>query len=75
MWNTEVADSKGGYSVTLAPLAVKDKILLGVGGGEYGIRGFVAAYDARTGTEVWRFYTIPGPGEPGHDTWPMVQLK
>jgi alcohol dehydrogenase (cytochrome c) len=44
-------------------------VLVGVGGGEFGIRGFVAAYDAKTGKEAWRFHTIPGPGEPGHDTW------
>jgi len=52
-----------------APPVVKDKVLVGTGGGEYGIRGFIAAYDARTGREAWRFYTIPGPGEPGHETW------
>src|SRR5256885_2601805 len=63
VWNTQVAPSKAGYSLTHAPLAVKDKVIVGVGGGEFGIRGFVAAYDARTGREVWRFYTIPGPGE------------
>ena len=68
-WNIEVGDVKAGYSITMAPLVVKDKVLVGVGGGEYGIRGFVAAYDAKTGKEVWKFYTIPGPGEPGHDTW------
>ena len=56
--------------MTLAPLVVKDKVIVGVAGGEYGIRGFVAAYDAKTGKEAWRFYTIPGPGEPGHETWP-----
>ena len=44
-------------------------MIVGVGGGEYGIRGFVAAYDADTGKEAWRFYTIPGPGEKGHETW------
>ena len=60
---------KLGYSITMAPLIVKDKVIVGVGGGEYGIRGFIAAYDAKTGKEVWRFYTIPGPGEPGHETW------
>ena len=65
-----MADNEAGYSMTLAPLVVKDKVIVGVAGGEYGIRGFVAAYDAKTGKEVWRFYTIPGPGEPGHDTWP-----
>ena len=69
IWNTEVANTKSGYSLTLAPLVVKDNVIVGVGGGEYGIRGFVAAYDVKTGKEAWRFYTIPGPGEPGHETW------
>jgi len=55
--------------MTHAPLAIKDKVIAGVAGGEYGIRGFVAAFDANTGKEVWRFYTIPGPGEPGNETW------
>ncbi len=69
LWQTEVASTKAGYSMTLAPLVVKDKVIVGVGGGEYGIRGFVAAYDATTGKEAWRFYTIPAPGEPGSETW------
>ena len=69
LWNTEVAPYKSGYSITMAPLVIRDKVLLGVGGGEYGIRGFFAAYDVKTGKELWRFYTIPGPGEPGHETW------
>jgi alcohol dehydrogenase (cytochrome c) len=69
LWNVTVGDPKLGYSITMAPLIVKDKVLVGVGGGEYGIRGFVAAFDARTGKEVWRFYTVPGPGEAGHETW------
>jgi alcohol dehydrogenase (cytochrome c) len=69
LWNVAVGDPRLGYSMTLSPLVIKDKVVVGVGGGEFGIRGFVAAYDARTGKEVWRFYTIPGPGEPGHDTW------
>jgi alcohol dehydrogenase (cytochrome c) len=69
IWNRQVADSKAGYSVTVAPLVVKDKVIIGVGGGELGIRGFIAAYDARTGKELWKFHTIPGPGEPGHETW------
>jgi len=64
-----VARPEAGYSLTLAPLIVKDKVIVGVAGGEYGIRGFIAAYDARTGKEAWRFYTIPGPGETGNDTW------
>jgi alcohol dehydrogenase (cytochrome c) len=70
LWNIAVGDSKLAYSLTLAPLVVKDKVLVGVGGGEYGIRGFVAAYDAKNGKELWRFYTVPGPGHPGHDSWP-----
>lgn len=69
VWNVTVGDARLGYSITMAPLVVRDKVLVGVGGGEYGIRGFVAAFDARTGKEIWRFYTIPGPGEPGHETW------
>src|SRR5271154_4654652 len=69
VWKTEVADPKAGYSVTVAPLVVKDKVVIGVGGGEYGIRGFIAAFDVHTGKEAWKFYTIPGPGEPGHETW------
>jgi alcohol dehydrogenase (cytochrome c) len=69
IWNTAVGDPKLGYSMTMAPLVVKDKVLIGSGGGEYGIRGFIAAYDAKSGKEVWRFHTIPAPGEPGHETW------
>lgn len=68
-WNVEVGDVDLAYSVTMAPLAVKDKIIVGVGGGEYGIRGYVVAFDAISGEEVWKTYTIPGPGEPSHDSW------
>lgn len=69
IWNIPVARPGAGYSVTHAPLIVKDKVLIGVAGGEYGIRGFIAAYDAKTGKEAWRFNTIPGPGEPGNESW------
>ena len=69
LWNAEVADVNLAYSVTMAPLVVKDKIIVGVGGGEYGIRGYVAAFDAETGEQAWKTYTIPGPGELGHDSW------
>jgi alcohol dehydrogenase (cytochrome c) len=69
VWQTSVADPSLGYAMTLAPLVVGDKVIVGVAGGEYGIRGFIAAYDAASGEEVWRFYTIPAPGEPGHETW------
>ena len=69
IWDVEVEDYKTGHSVTLAPLVVKDMIIVGMAGGEYGVRGFLDAYDAETGKRKWRFYTIPGPGEPGNDTW------
>ena len=70
LWNVEVADiEEGPYSFTLAPLAVKDKVIVGTGGGDLGVRGFIAALNAETGEEAWRFHTIPGPGEPGHETW------
>jgi alcohol dehydrogenase (cytochrome c) len=69
LWNVEVGDPASGYAVTHAPLVVKDKVIVGVAGGEYGIRGYLAAFDAKTGNEVWRFYTIPGRGEPGNETW------
>ena len=69
LWNVEVADMSQAYAFTLAPLAVKDKVIVGTGGGDRGIRGFIAALDVETGEEAWRFYTIPGLGEPGHETW------
>ena len=69
IWQTDVERPEAGYAMTLAPLIVKDKVIVSVAGGEYGIRGFISAYDAATGEEVWRFYTIPGPGEPGNETW------
>ena len=69
VWEAEMAEHSVGYAATIAPLAVNDKIIVGVAGGEYGIRGFIDAYDAQTGERAWRFYTIPGPGEPGNETW------
>lgn len=69
MWQTQVANPADGYTMTGAPLVVNRLVVVGVAGGEFGIRGFLAAYDAETGQQVWRFYTIPGPGEPGHETW------
>jgi alcohol dehydrogenase (cytochrome c) len=69
IWNVAVAKASAGYALTHAPLVVKDKVIVGTAGGEYGIRGFIAAYDVKTGNEAWRFYTIPGKGEPGNETW------
>ena len=69
LWDTEIADYRKGYSGTVAPLAVKNLVVVGTAGAEFGIRGFVDAYDADTGKRVWRFYTVAGPGEPGGDTW------
>jgi len=69
IWDIVAAEYQKGYSFTVAPLAVKNLIVIGVSGGEYGIRGFIDAYDAATGERRWRLYTVPGPGEPGHETW------
>jgi alcohol dehydrogenase (cytochrome c) len=69
IWDVVAAEYQKGYSFTVAPLAVKDLVVIGVSGGEYGVRGFIDAYDAATGARKWRFYTVPGPGEPGHESW------
>ncbi len=69
LWETELIDYSLGYSGTLAPLVVKDMVMVGTAGGEYGIRGFIDAFDVGTGERRWRFYTVPGPGEFGHETW------
>jgi alcohol dehydrogenase (cytochrome c) len=69
LWDVEVADYRNGYSVTVAPLIVKDMVVVGMAGGEYGARGFLDAYDAKTGQRRWRFWTVPGPGEKGNETW------
>ncbi len=69
LWEAQMADAKQGYSSTMAPLALKDKIISGISGAEFGIRGFIDAYDPATGKRLWRFYTIPGPGEFGHESW------
>ena len=70
VWDTPVADNSAGYYMTMAPLAARGKVMVGVSGGELGIRGFVVALDTETGEEVWRTFTVPAPGEPGNDTWP-----
>ena len=70
VWAKEVFDNQLRYYITLAPLAADGKILVGASGGEFGVRGYVAALDPETGNELWRTYTIPAPGEPGSETWP-----
>ena len=71
-WESPVADGSKGYSITMAPLVVKDKVIVGVSGSEYPTRGFIDAYNARTGDREWRFYTVPAAGEPGSETWPTA---
>ncbi len=70
LWEVRVADTLEGFTLTGAPLAVKDKIIMGSSGGEMGLRGFLDAYDPATGKRLWRFYTTPAPGEPNAGTWP-----
>jgi alcohol dehydrogenase (cytochrome c) len=70
VWQTQVGRWQEGYTITAAPLYYDGLVVTGISGGEFSIRGRVQAYDAETGEEVWRFYTVPGPGEVGHDTWP-----
>ena len=69
LWETTVDDYKKGYTATAAPLIVKDMVVTGIAGGEWGIRGYIDAYDASTGARRWRFYTIPDTGEKGVETW------
>ncbi|MGH9592867.1 MAG: pyrroloquinoline quinone-dependent dehydrogenase, partial [Bryobacteraceae bacterium] len=69
IWDVAAADYRQAYVFTVAPLVVKDKIIVGIAGGEYGISGFIDAYSAQTGKRVWRFNTVPAPGQPGHETW------
>jgi alcohol dehydrogenase (cytochrome c) len=69
IWNTTVGSVADRYAITHAPLIVKDKVIVGLAGGDGPIRSSIAAFDAKTGKEVWRFYTIPAPGEPGNESW------
>ena len=65
LWEIQVADSMVGYTITSPPLVVKDKVIVGVSGGEFGARGFLDAYQPATGRRLWRWYAVPGPGEFG----------
>ena len=69
VWNREVADHRAGYSKTAAPLVVKDQVVTGIAGGEFGIRGFLDSYNAVTGEQEWRAWTIPGPDHPDNQSW------
>src|SRR5437899_10965934 len=70
LWTATVAENKQGYYMSVAPLVADGKVMVGASGGELGVRAFVAAYDAGTGHQVWKTDTVPGPGEPGTETWP-----
>jgi alcohol dehydrogenase (cytochrome c) len=70
VWDRTVADYRTGHAMTIAPLVVEGKVMVGVSGGEYGVRGFVQAFDANSGDILWKTFTVPGPGEPGNETWP-----
>ena len=69
IWESEIDDIKKGYSATAAPLVIKNLVLVGIAGAEFGVRGFVDAFNADTGKRVWRFWTVPGEGEAGGETW------
>src|ERR1700722_8613286 len=69
LWHKEYADNSRGQFATLAPMAVKDRVIVGVSGGDSGVRGFIAAFSAASGEELWRFWTVPAKGEPGAETW------
>jgi alcohol dehydrogenase (cytochrome c) len=69
LWKTQVIDHTGGSVITSPPTIVKNLVITGFGGGEFGVRGYISAFDQNTGREVWKLYTVPGPGEAGNDTW------
>ena len=69
LWKSQIIDFTQGSVITSPPTIVKNLVVTGFGGGEYGARGFIAALEQDTGKEVWRFWTTPGPGEPGNETW------
>jgi alcohol dehydrogenase (cytochrome c) len=76
LWDVAYTDGNKNYGATSAPLLVKNKVIVGTSGGDDGVRGFISAYDAESGRLAWRFWTIPGPGEPGSESWPgMAYLR
>lgn len=75
VWDKKIGDYTYAETFTLMPMALRGKIIIGTAGAEYGVRGWIAAIDADTGAPVWKTYTIPGPGEPGNETWPGESWK
>ena len=69
VWETVIDDYKKGYSATVAPLVIKDKVIIGIAGAEFGTRGFIDGFDVKTGKKLWRFWTVAGEGEPNGETW------
>jgi len=69
VWERKIADPANAEVLTIAPLVIRDMAIVGIAGGEFGIRGFIEATDLNTGKALWRTYTIPGAGEPGNETW------
>jgi alcohol dehydrogenase (cytochrome c) len=74
VWEAKVGDLKNANSITMAPLVVKDKVIVGVAGSDFATRGYIDAYNAKTGARLWRFYTIPQQGQPGGNTWPSDEI-
>jgi len=74
LWDVAVGDLNKANAITEAPLIVKDKVIVGVAGGDFSSRGYIDAYDADSGKRLWRFYTVPLPGEPGGDSWPNAEV-
>ena len=74
IWDVAVGDLKNANAITAAPLVVKNKVIIGVAGGDFSSRGYIDAYDANSGQRIWRFYTVPLPGEPGGESWPNPEV-
>jgi alcohol dehydrogenase (cytochrome c) len=70
VWSATVENNRSGYYISMAPLVADGKVIVGTSGGELGVRGFLVAYDAETGKQLWKTFTVPAPGEPGSETWP-----
>ncbi len=70
IWRTKSIEFRDGYSMTVAPLVANGVVIVGISGGEFGIRGYIEGYDPNTGKQLWRTYTVPAPGEAGSDSWP-----